>query len=92
MERAVHIDKVGQALGASPDTAFISGSTSGTPGTRTDHAHGLSGTPSIVIPFPTAADDDVDNAELVAFVKADGTNITVKSDAATVGFKALCIL
>ena len=92
MERAVHIEKVGQALRESPDTSFISGTTSETPGTRTNHAHGLNGTPSIVIIIPTAPDDDTDNAELVAFVKADATNITVKSDAASVSFKALCIL
>ena len=64
--------------------------TSGTPGTRTSHNHGLPATPTVVLIVPTAADDDSDNAfaNPVSFVKAGATTITVKCHVASATFLA----
>lgn len=66
----------------------ISGTTSATPGTRTSHNHKLNYAPSKnrILPVSFATDDDNPNAAVVSVVKVSSTQVTVKSDAASVTF------
>lgn len=72
----------------------LTGTCSATPGTRTNHAHGLGYAPlaSAVLIVPTAPDNNTDNAGAVAIVTADATNITVKSNKASATFRAFIFL
>lgn len=64
----------------------VTGTSHGTPGTQTTHAHGLGRTPRMVI-FEKIAND----VSIYESAAADGTNISVKSSAATQSFTAWVI-
>jgi len=68
---------------------IITGTTDATPGTRSEHAHGLSFIPTkeyvSITPY-SLADDDTDDAAVVSLVTVDATNITVKSTVASIPF------
>lgn len=72
----------------------VTGTCDATPGTRSDHAHGLGYAPAIttIIIVPKAGDNDTDNAPAVALVKVDPTNVTVKSNKASATFQMFILL
>lgn len=65
--------------------------TDATPGTRSEHAHGLGYAPTARHCFPQArgVDGDVDDAPALVVVKTDATNVVVKSNKASVTFDLL---
>ena len=69
----------------------VTGTCSATPGTRTSHAHGLPFTPTEDSVFlkQDGVDGDVDDAGVAVLVKCDGTNIVVKSNKASLNFRAV---
>ena len=69
----------------------ISGTTSGTAGTRSNHAHGLNYIPTLAIVVPVGADDNSNNAAVVSLVSIDATNIVVKSSGTSIAFKVYVI-
>jgi hypothetical protein len=73
----------------------VTGTTSGTIGTRSSHAHTLPYAPSvanIVVANQMAPNNDVANAPVVAVVSADATNIVVKSSQASTAFTLYVML
>lgn len=93
-----------QYSGQFPRFSLLTGqTTSATPGTRTDHAHGLTDnkpltanrsalTPVAAICITTAADNDTNNGIVaVNVVSIDDTNVTVKSTVASQTFDLLVL-
>jgi len=68
----------------------VTGTTSATPGTRTNHAHGLSRAPLItrVLIQAQGPANNTDNSPNVSITAVDATNITVKSNQASTAFTA----
>jgi hypothetical protein len=73
----------------------ITGTTSGTPGTRTTHAHGLGYAPTkthILVDILPGDDDNNAANGTVGVVKTDATYIYVKGSVASTAFIARVIL
>lgn len=62
----------------------ISGTTSGTIGTQTTHAHGGGKVPAFIVLLPTS------NGVIYQSAVPDATNIYVKGSAASLTFTAIC--
>jgi hypothetical protein len=62
----------------------ISGTTSGTIGTQTSHAHGGGKTPVFILIIPTS------NGVIYRSASTDTSNIYVKGSAASLTFDAVC--
>lgn len=87
------------ARGGNALTVLASQTTSGTGGTRTNHAHGLTDgagnaiTPAFAIPVVTATDQDHATTGLsaypVAVVAIDATNVTVRCQGTSITFTLL---
>lgn len=84
----------GLAINAGALKKIAAQTTSGTAGTRSTHAHGLTSfagqalVPNVAIPVPTQpnADGALASAPVVYVVAIDATNVTVRSNVASATF------
>lgn len=66
----------------------ITGTTDATAGVRSTHDHGMSYEPVVLSIVVVGADDDIDNAKVVALVDSNTQSIVVKSNGTSVSFIA----